>query len=66
LQQNLEAEGIISMHIYRNISYKTDFGIHLCWDSNKVNPAKTDIGIQLSNSLIRFGLTNHKVWQPML
>jgi hypothetical protein len=66
LKQNLAAQEMLFMHMYRNITYETDFCVHLCWDSNMVNPAKTNIGIQLSNSLIRFGLTNHKVWQPML
>jgi hypothetical protein len=65
MQQNLEAGGSVAMHVYRNISYETDFSIHLYWDSAMAGPTKTDVGIQLSNSLTRFGLTDHKVWQPM-
>ena len=53
------------MHVYRNTSYETDLSIHLCWDSATACPSKTSIGIQLSKSLTRFGLIDHKVLQPV-
>ncbi len=65
IRQDLESERSVSMNLYRSISCDTDFTIHLCWDSTAVYPAKSDIGIRLSKSLIRFGLTDHQVWQSL-
>jgi hypothetical protein len=65
MKQKLEAGGAVSAHVYQSIGYETDLSIHLCWDSAAASPAKTSNGIQLSKSLTRFGLIDHKVLQQV-
>ena len=65
IQQDLETGGTICVHVYRNTIYATDLSIHLFWDSATSSPAKTSVGIQLSKSLTRFGLIDHKILQPV-
>jgi hypothetical protein len=64
-QQDLEAGGIVCVRVYHNTIYTTDLSIHLFWDSATSSPAKTSVGIQLSKSLTRFGLIDHKILQPV-
>lgn len=65
MQQDLEAKGTVCVNLYRSTIYETDLSIHLCWDSAMASPTKTSLGIQLSKSLTRFGLIDHKVWQSV-
>jgi hypothetical protein len=65
MQQDLEAGGTVRVRVYRNTIYATDLSIHLFWDSATSSPAKTSVGIQLSKSLTRFGLIDHKILQPV-
>lgn len=65
IQKDLEAGKTVCMRVYRNTVYATDLSIHLLWDSLTSSPAKTSVGIQLSKSLTRYGLIDHKILQPV-
>jgi len=43
----------------------TDFSIHLCHDSKKVEDGGSRLGMRLVAALKEFGLVNHSVWLEM-
>ena len=65
VQHELRPKNTVSVHVCRHTVYQTDLSILLYWNQGMINPAKTGFGVQLSESLSRFGLVDHNVWQPV-
>lgn len=60
------AERSAKIMVFCNISYETDLSIHIHWDSGSMRPAKSSLGIQLTELLKHHGLVNHTVWDSLL
>jgi hypothetical protein len=47
---------------YSHAVLDTDFCIHLCHDSRKVENSGSRLGLRLVTALREFGLVNHSIW----
>jgi hypothetical protein len=47
---------------YRRVMVNTDFSIHLCHDSEKVEGDGSEIGLHIVSALKEYCLVNHHVW----
>ncbi len=54
-----------AIRIYRRVMIDTDFSIHLCHDSKRVENSGSQLGLCLASSLKEFGLVNHSIWVEM-
>ncbi len=62
LIQNKGPKGITAATLYRNAFVETDLGIHIQWEVEAVEPAKSDQGIELVAALEGFGRIHHTIW----
>jgi hypothetical protein len=53
---------LVEIIIYHHSVVETDMSIHIFWDSEKGNQAKSPLGLRFSSALKPLGLLNHSVW----
>jgi hypothetical protein len=54
-----------AINVYNHAMIDTDFSIHLCHDSKKVEIIGSQLGLRLASALEAFGLVNHSIWIEM-
>ncbi len=53
---------LVEIKIYHHSVVETDLGIHIYWESEKVNERKSPLGLRIAYALKPLGLLNHSVW----
>jgi hypothetical protein len=61
IAQNTQ-RGLVETRIYRHAAWKTDWSLHLQWESEKLEKNGSALGLRLSHALKDFGLVDHSVW----
>jgi hypothetical protein len=54
--------GVKKADLYRHAMTGNDVSIHLHWESEKVSPQGSALGICLRSALAPYGLLSHEVW----
>ena len=54
--------GLVGMKTYHHAALETDLGIHLHWESEKLEQNGSTIGLHLAQALREFGLIDHSIW----
>ena len=62
LIQKKGPKGITTTTLYHNAFVESDLGIHIQWEVDGVEPAKSDPGIELAAALEGFGRIHHTIW----
>ena len=56
-----KCHGLLDAKVFNHSSIE-DCSICLCWNTDAVQQTGSTIGIQMSNTLKKFGLVDHSIW----
>jgi len=54
--------GLSAADVYAHASVNGDFAISLLWDTDQPQPMGSILGLNLSETLKKYGLVDHSVW----
>ncbi len=60
--ERLSQDGLMEMKIYYHAALETDLGVHLHWESGRLEQNGSALGLRLAQALKEFGLVDHSVW----
>ena len=52
----------VRLMIYKNGLVENDWSIHLCWETDRQPPGKTELGIKLADIVRPIALLDHTIW----
>ena len=55
-------KNLVSIQVYRHATLDTDLGVHLLFDSPRLEARPSALGQRLVSLLKEFGLVNHSLW----
>ena len=50
------------LKVFRRVSIESDLCVHLQYDSAKIEPTGSHLGLRLAAEMKTFGLVHHSVW----
>lgn len=62
LMPNDRTDQLKAVTMYRNAFVETDICVHLEWEMDSNQPARSDVGIGLAAALEEFGRVYHTIW----
>ena len=57
-----QGEESVEIKIYRHAALQHDLSVHLHWESDRIEPNGTDLGLRLAQTFKEFGLIDHSIW----
>jgi hypothetical protein len=57
-----QTPGLSKADVYAHASVNGDFAISLLWDSDQPQPMGSVIGLNIKDTLKKYGLVDHSVW----